>query len=220
MSEENNEFPLELEELFEREEDEELLSELEKKQKEDEEPPTELEKLPANLEEIPSFIFLLEKKSREFILETLPKVQEQNSCGPRKALYILARSLGYKHTFLHDEEAIEQIYRIIKDLELNFSSKSVLASYLAIERGVHFSFRHHDQTDELIIDIPGLTGELKRARFKKRAKMKMQEGHHAYYFNSNTTKTMNIKRNKVDQFTKNKIREAMKKTGMDLTKLR
>ena len=49
MSEENNEFPFELEELFEGEEDEELLSELEKKPKEDEEPPCELEKLPSNL---------------------------------------------------------------------------------------------------------------------------------------------------------------------------
>jgi len=211
MSEENNEFPFELEDLFEREEDEEFLSELEKKQKEDEETPSELEKLPANLEEIPTFLFLVEKKSREFIFETLPKVQEQNNCRPRKALYILARSLGYKHTFLHDDEAIEQLNKIIKDLELNFSSKSALASYLAIERGVHFSFRHHDQTGELIIDIPGLTGELKRARFKNRVKMKMQGGHHAYYFNLNTTKTMNIKRKKIDQFIIDKIRETMKK---------
>ncbi len=212
MSEENNEFPFELEELFEGEKDEELLSELEKKPKEDEEPPCELEKLPPNLEKIPIFLFLLEKKSREFIFETLPKVQEQNNCGPRKALYILARSMGYKHTFLYDDEAIEQLRSIIKDLELNFSSKSAIASYLAIERGVHFSFRHHDQTGELIIDIPGLTGELKRARFENRVKMKMQGGCHAYYFNSNTTKTMNIKRKKVDQFINNKIREAMKKS--------
>ncbi|MFB0544427.1 MAG: hypothetical protein ACETVN_01820, partial [Asgard group archaeon] len=122
-------------------------------------------------------------------------------------MYILARSMGYKHTFLYDDEAIEQLHSIIKDLELNFSSKSALASYLAIERGVHFSFRHHDQTGELIIDVPSLTGELKRARFENRVKMKMQGGCHTYYFNSNTTKTVNNKRKKVDQFINNKIRE-------------
>lgn len=210
MSEGNNDFPFELEELFEREEDEELLSELEKKQKEDEEPLSKLEKLPANLEDIPIFLFLLEKKSREFIFETLPKIQEQNNCGPRKALYILARSMGYKHAFLHDEEAIKQLHSTIEDLELNFPSKSALASYLAIEKGSHFSFRHHDQTGELIIDVPGLTGGLKGARFKNRVKMKMEGGRHAYYFNSNRTKTVSIKSKKVDQFINNKIRGVMK----------
>ena len=210
MPNKNNAHPTDLEDM--PDETEELPFDLE-------DMPDETEELPFDLEDMPEFEFLLRTKSREFILETLPKVQESNKCGPDKALYILARSMGFTPKFLQDEKDITQLRRTLPTLNLNFPSKSSLSNYLALEKGLSFCFRHNDQTDELIIDIPGLTGELKTARFENRFTMQMQGGRHVYYLNPNTTKVVNINRKKVTQFIERKIRAAMKENWYGFDKV-
>lgn len=130
----------------------------------------------------------------------MPKIQEENDCPPAKALHILARSMGWKPKFLHEQAVIDQLRLLINDLTLNFSSKSAIINYLAIDRGLNYTLRHSDQKDGLILDIPGLTGELKRARFENRAQMKMQQGRHEYYFNPHTTKLVPLNQKQVDEF--------------------
>ncbi|MFX1535554.1 MAG: hypothetical protein ACFFDI_15120 [Promethearchaeota archaeon] len=200
MSEENIDLPFDLEELSG--EEDELLADSDEIPKEDPE-------LPANFDKMPEFEFLLRKKSREFIFETIPKIQESKNCGPRMALHILARTEGYKRTFLHDDKAIKVLHNIVKGFDLNFPSKGSLANYLAIYKDTIYSFRQNDQLMQLIIDVPGLTGELKQARFNATLKLKMQKGHHAYYFNPNSTKTVTVKQRAVQQFIENKVREVL-----------
>ncbi|MFX1251746.1 MAG: hypothetical protein ACFFCZ_09070 [Promethearchaeota archaeon] len=200
MSEENIDSPIDLKELSG--EEDELLTEPDEIPKEDSE-------LPANFEKMPEFEFLLRKKTREFIYETIPKIQESKQCGPRLALHILARTEGYKRTFLHDDAAIKELHNIVKGLTINFPSKSALANYLAINKDTIYSFRQNDQLMQLIIDVPGLTGELKQARFKANLKLQMQDGHHAYYFNPNTTKTITVRPRAVRQFIEDKVKEVL-----------
>lgn len=178
----------------------------------------ESDELPSNLEQMPEFEFLLKSKSREFIYDTLPKIQQGKQCGPRKALYILARSMGYRHTFLQDDESLKELHVTIKDLKLNFTSKGSLSNYLAVEKGHRFSFRHNDQQDWLIIDVPGLTGELKQERFADRLQMRMWKGHHAYFFNPSSKKTVSVSSKKVSMFIDNKLREVLKRNwhGFDV----
>ncbi|MFX0093995.1 MAG: hypothetical protein ACFFBD_19815 [Candidatus Hodarchaeota archaeon] len=176
---------------------------------------------PEDLDKMPEFEYLLRTKTREFIFETIPKIQKGKNCGPRKALYILARSMGYKHTFLQDDAATKALHNTIKGLNLNFSSKGTLSNYLAIEKGQGYSFRHNDQTDWLIIDVPGLTGELKQARFDNALTMKMRGGHHAYFFNPDSNKMVSVKSKAVTTFIRGKVKEAMKGNwhGFDVVKL-
>ncbi|MFX0062415.1 MAG: hypothetical protein ACFFC7_09530 [Candidatus Hermodarchaeota archaeon] len=200
MSKKNIDYPIDLEELSG--EEDELLPE-------PDEIPTEDPELPANFDKMPEFEFLLRKKSREFIFETIPKIQESKQCGPRMALHILARTEGYKRTFLHDDKAIKELHNIVTGLNINFPSKSTLANYLAINKDTIYSFRQNDQLMQLIIDVPGLTGELKQARFKANLKLQMQDGHHEYYFNPNTTKTVTVKPRAVRKFIEDKVREVL-----------
>jgi len=200
MSTEKNDYQYHLEDLLG--EETEVPADLE-------ELPEEPIELPLHLEDLPEYQFLLHKKSHEFIRETLPKVQKQNNCGPNKAIHILARSMGYKLTFLHEDTAIEQLHNVLDGLNLNFSSKSSLVSYLAIEQGMSFSFRHSDQKDGLVIDIPGLTGELKRARFAKKVQLKLEAGSHAYYFNPALSKRTPLNNKKIAQFIEQKVRAVL-----------
>ncbi len=177
------------------------------------------DKLPIKLEETPAYKFILEKKSREFLRETLPKIQENNNCGPYKAAFILARTLGYKQNLLHDKEVAKQLGNLLKELKLNFPSKTLLSSYLAIEKGTVFSFRHSDQRDQLVIDIPGLTGVLKTSRFAKGVKMRMEGGSHAYYFNRDSKKTIKLNQKKINHFMDQKILETKEKDWYGFDKI-
>ena len=46
------------------------------------------EELPPDLEEMPEFEFVRKQKSRAFIFETVPKIQESRKCGPQKAFSV------------------------------------------------------------------------------------------------------------------------------------
>ena len=95
--------------------------------------PEELEEMSSDIESVPSepeavlpslemmqeFDFLLKQKSRAFIFETIPKIQESRNCDPHKAVYILARTLGFSHRFLQDDKDIAKLKQTFMELNLN-----------------------------------------------------------------------------------------------------